>query len=130
MQLGKEPLISSEAIRKRTADLAERISKDFDGLEVTAIVVLKGALPFAADLIRRLRIPVRLEFIRAKSYAGAVSTGKIDLLHKPEEPLAGKHLLVIEDILDTGRTAAAIMDYLRAIALKPSSPPLACHVTP
>jgi hypoxanthine phosphoribosyltransferase len=108
------PLLTREQIQHRVTELAEQISSDFAGRRLMVITVLKGGLVFAADLIRGLTIPVYIDFIRARSYQGTESAGNVTFSYLPEESLAGKHVLVVEDILDTGRTAAAILERLRA----------------
>ena len=107
-------LISERRIRARVAALARRIDADCGGAALTLVVVLKGAAIFAADLVRRLATPVTLDFIAAASYgsdtrsSGQVTLGGIDGLD-----IAGRHVIVIEDILDSGLTVAAIFAALR-----------------
>ncbi len=108
------PLITPEAIRERTAALADAINRDYAGREVTALVVLKGAMYFAADLTRMLTVPVELEFVRAKSYQGTQSSGTVTFRRVTDPDLRGRHVLIIEDIVDTGRTTAALLDQLRS----------------
>lgn len=110
MRLSEQPLISAEAILARVRELGAQITADYAGRELMVIVVLKGGLLFAADLLRAIRVPLSLEYIRAKSYDGDHSKGNVELRVLPEQPLHGKHVLFVEDILDTGRTTAAIMD--------------------
>src|SRR5580700_9420001 len=101
-----ELLISERRIRARVAALARSIETDYQGKRLSLVVVLKGAAIFAADLMRQIEIPVAIDFVAAASYgAGTRSSGNI--------ALAGLDVLVIEDILDTGRTAAAILARLR-----------------
>ena len=116
MKVSKEPLVSAAALRKRIAELAAEISRDYVDQEMVLIAVLKGAMPFAADLMRALAVDPVLDFVRAKSYEGTASTGDIRFTLLPETPLAGKQILLVEDILDTGQTAAAILERLRAQA--------------
>ena len=113
------PLLTSDRIRRRVDELARTISDDFAGRQLVMIVVLKGGLIFAADLMRRLSAPVVVDFIRARSYRQTNSTGHVEFTCLPELPLAGKHVLLVEDILDTGRTAAAIRE--RLLEEKPAS---------
>lgn len=113
MRLSERPLFSAGAIAARVTELAEAVSRDCAGEPVVATVVLKGALFFAADLLRQLSVPVTLDFVRARSYAGCNSTGHVTLTLTPEQDLRDRRVLIIEDILDTGRTSAAIVDYLR-----------------
>ncbi|MCC6144469.1 MAG: hypoxanthine phosphoribosyltransferase [Candidatus Hydrogenedentes bacterium] len=114
MRLIDPPLITSEAIQQRIMELAETIASDYGADPILMIVVMKGSLFFAADLARALHRALSLDYIRAKSYAGTERTGAVHLLHLPETDLAGQHVLVVEDILDTGHTAVAVCDYLRS----------------
>lgn len=115
MRLSEKPLIEEGAIADAVARLGREISGRHAGRgELVLVVVLKGGTLFAADLMRRLDVPLSVEYIRAKSYDGTESLGDVNLPVLPEQPLAGKHLLVVEDILDTGRTTAAILKALAA----------------
>ena len=110
MKPSKDPLYTASQIEREVANLAARLSKDYRGREVVALIVLKGGLHFGSDLLRNLTIPVAVDFIRAKSYEGAASTGSVEFLIPPSLSLNGKHVIIIEDILDTGLTAHAILD--------------------
>ena len=106
-------LISERRIRARIATLARRIDADYRGRTLCLVVVLKGAFVFAADLARQLATPSTTDFISASSYGtGTRSSGKVALGGTDALQLDGKHVLVVEDILDTGRTGAAILDLL------------------
>lgn len=116
MQPRLELLIGERAIRARIAGLARRIESRYgavpEGLRL--VVVLKGAVMFAADLMRQLRLPVTVDFVAAASYgAGTTSSGTVVLAGLERLDVAGRPVLVIEDILDSGRTAAAILDRLQ-----------------
>jgi hypoxanthine phosphoribosyltransferase len=109
-----EPLISERRIRARTAALARRIDTDYRGRQLSLVVVLKGATIFAADLVRQITIPVTLDFIAASSYGAATrSSGEVALRGLDGLDIGGRDVLVVEDILDTGRTVTAILDRLR-----------------
>ena len=114
MRLSKEPLISAPAIADRVAELADEVSAAFAGEEILVVIVLKGAVIFAADLVRRMPVSATLEFVRAKSYAGAASTGNVEFVQLPDEPVTGKHVIIVEDILDTGHTIAALWKRIEA----------------
>ena len=105
------PLLAADRIRERVAALAGEIDAAYAGRRLIVVCVLKGALPFAADLLRQLTVDVEVEFIRARSYARNQSTGTVELPWFPDRPLTGKHVLVVEDILDSGRTTQAICDH-------------------
>jgi len=107
-------LISERRIRARIAALARGIDADYHGRSLSLVVVLKGAYVFAADLTRQLGTPFTTDFISASSYgAGTRSSGKVALGGTGGLQLDGRHVLVVEDILDSGRTSAAILDLLR-----------------
>lgn len=113
MRISERPLLTAAQIRRRVAELAEHISRDYQGHEITVVTVLKGGAIFAADLIRQITVAVTLDFIRAKSYEGTLSRGVVEVMVFPEVSLAGKQVLLVEDILDTGRTASAILERLK-----------------
>jgi hypoxanthine phosphoribosyltransferase len=107
-------LISREEIANTVARLAREISKDYRGKQPLLIGVLKGSFVFMADLIRHLDLPVEIALIRLSSYgAGTKSSGKVKVVQGLKEPIKGRDVLVIEDIVDTGRTITFLLDYLR-----------------
>lgn len=111
------PLLTAGQIADRVAELAGEIDADLAARgwsdDLLLIVVLKGSVIFAADLMRTMVTPVSVEFIRARSYDGAESTGHVELTYLPEQSVAGRNVLLVEDILDTGRTADVILKHLR-----------------
>ncbi len=110
-----EVLLTPEQIGSRVAELAEAVSRDYAGRELVVVGVLNGSVVFLADLVRALEVPAELEFVGASSYGnGTVSTGTCDLTKDLDRPVDGKHVLVVEDIVDTGRTLAAIVECVRA----------------
>jgi len=114
-------LISADRIAKRVAEMGREISDVYADIDtpLVLVVILKGATVFAADLLRSLSIPAELEFVSAASYGSGTSPGKLRLAHMVEGPLVGRHVLLIEDIIDSGRTVGAIERHLRR--LKPAS---------
>jgi hypoxanthine phosphoribosyltransferase len=114
-------LISAERIAKRVEEMGREISEVYADIDtpLVLVVILKGATVFAADLLRSLSIPAELEFVSAASYGSGTSPGKLRLAHMVEGPLVGRHVLLIEDIIDSGRTVSAIARRLRK--LKPAS---------
>src|SRR5213083_3778660 len=104
-------MISSERISKRVHQLGREISEVYADIETPLVLVaiLKGATVFAADLLRSLSIPAELEFVRASSYpTGTSSNGRLRLAHMVEGPLVGRHVLLVEDIIDSGVTVDAV----------------------
>jgi hypoxanthine phosphoribosyltransferase len=115
-----ELVIPERRIRARVAALGRRIDADYRDKPLGLVVVLKGAAIFAADLMRQITTPFTIDFIAAASYGeGTRSSGRVALSSLDRLDLAGRHVLVVEDILDTGRTSAAILDQLGQ--LRPAS---------
>jgi len=109
-------LISEERIRARVVELAERISRDYAGAgEVLLVCVLKGAFMFLADLTRALTIPHRVDFMALSSYGvKGMRQGAVRLVLDLREAIRGRHVLVIEDIVDTGNTFSYMLEMLDA----------------
>ena len=106
-------MISEEQIAQRVAELAQEISDRYAGKEVTMICVLKGSFLFFADLVRKMKVPVRCEFLSCSSYGNAkTSSGEVKLALDVSAPLDGKHVVIVEDIVDTGLTLQYIRDLL------------------
>ncbi len=110
------PLLSAARIRARVRALARRIDADCAGLsDVVLVGVLKGAFVFMADLCRHLRTPVRCDFVRASSYGDARrSSGAVRIDLDLTQPVAGAHVILVEDIVDTGLTARRLLEIVRA----------------
>jgi hypoxanthine phosphoribosyltransferase len=103
------PLISAGRIRQRVAELAQQISEDHRGEPLTLVIVLKGATVFAADLMRRIETPFVIDFVRASSYGKtARSSGNVVLGDEAQLDIAGHHVIVVEDIVDSGLTITAL----------------------
>ena len=105
-------LISKEKIEKRIEELAEQISKDYEGKNIEFIVVLKGAAIFAVELAMKLKPNVRFDFIEISSYSGTESTGILKVNKDLKADIEGKDVLIVEDIIDTGRTLSYLKEYL------------------
>ncbi len=101
MIIGK-PFLTTEQIHEKVTELADRISRDYVGKEILAVGILKGSFMFFADIIRALKIPVTIDFIVASSYLKSTSTGEVKIHYDIKEDIAGKHILLIDDIIDTG----------------------------
>lgn len=113
MELRTKPLFEAQTIGRRVSELAAQISKDYAGQQVCLLAVLKGGLVFAADLMRALTVPIHLDFVGVRSYRGTESSGTVSFTYLPAYPLAGRHVLLVEDILDTGRTMEGIVERLQ-----------------
>ena len=112
MEKIKKVLIAEADIKRRVAELAAEISKDYKGETVTMICILSGASVFYADLVRELKLDVRFEFMSVSSYgAGTVSSGEVKILKDVNHPIAGKHVIIVEDIIDSGCT----LSYLKRV---------------
>ncbi|WP_426753620.1 hypoxanthine phosphoribosyltransferase [Myxococcus sp. Y35] len=108
-------LISEDKLQARVRELAAEITRDYAGKDLTLICVLKGSAFFAIDLAKYIDLPVKLEFLGVSSYQGGTeSTGEVRITTDVSKPMAGKHLLVIEDIIDTGLTMQFLLENLRA----------------
>ena len=107
------PLLSQEQIASIVLGLADRISRDYSGKELALVCILKGAFMFLSDLIRRLTIPAKIDFVRLASYgSGMKSSGNIEITKDIELSVEGKDVLIIEDIIDSGHTLQFLKDRL------------------
>jgi hypoxanthine phosphoribosyltransferase len=109
-----EVLVSEEAIRSRVAELGRRISEDYQGEKLLLIGLLRGSIVFLSDLMRAMDIPVQLDFIGISSYGNSVESGAVRLVMDLETDIAGRHVLIVEDIVDTGKTLYYLVENLRA----------------
>jgi hypoxanthine phosphoribosyltransferase len=108
-------LFARATVEARVRQLGEQISRDYADKEILCVGVLKGAFVFLADLVRTLEVPAQVEFVRLASYGtGATSRGHVRVTHDLEVSIAGQHVLVVEDILDTGLTLSYLLQQLRA----------------
>ena len=107
-------LVSEEELDKKTTELANAISRDFAGKELILIGILKGGVVFASDLIKKINIPMEIEFMAVSSYGKESETSGVVTLKKDvDTPLVGKNVIVVEDIVDSGYT----MKYLKKVFL-------------
>ena len=98
-------LISEEELQERIRELAAQISKDYEGKQITMICILKGGVMFMTDLAKHITVPMSMDFMAVSSYGDEFkSTGVVKIVKDLDEPIAGKDVLIIEDIIDTGRT--------------------------
>lgn len=108
-------LISRDDIRKRVREMGEVISSDYEGKNLLVVGILKGAIIFLADLVREITVPLQLDFVAVSSYGGGTSTsGAVRILKDLEVPVEDKHLLIVEDIVDTGLTLRYLLENLRS----------------
>lgn len=109
-------LLTEAQIQEKVAALARRIQSDYDRQPVTIVGVLTGCLMFVADLVRRLDLPLRIALIQASSYRGeATAPGELRVQDELIPDLRGRHVLLIDDILDTGRTLAYLVRHLKGM---------------
>ena len=98
-------MLSEEEINARIAELGEQISRDYEGKEIFLICILKGASFFACELAKRITVPVNIDFMKVSSYGGGtVSSGQVSIKMDVSESIAGKEVLIVEDIIDSGNT--------------------------
>lgn len=106
-------LIDEEKVQSRISEIAEQISKDYKGKEITFICILKGSIFFTVDLAKKIPEDVRVDFVRVSSYGGdTVSSGEIKMKLDLKDSIQGKDVIIIEDIIDTGRTLKYLKEYL------------------
>lgn len=107
-------LLSEEEVNQRISEVAAQINRDYAGKEVHLICILKGGVFFTCELAKRLNMPVSLDFMSVSSYgAGTKSSGVVRILKDLDEPLEGKEVLIVEDIIDSGRTLAYLIEVLK-----------------
>ena len=115
MKLGRE-LLSADAIQRRVRELADEISRDYQGIERPLILlsVLKGSVCFTTDLSRHIRVPVNFDYVAVSSYgAGTESSGHVQLLKDLTMDVTGRNVLMVEDIIDTGLTTSFLFDHVQ-----------------
>ena len=106
-------LISADKLQSRVAELAAQINRDYDGKTITAICILKGGVVFFADMIRHITVPLKCEFIGVSSYGNETkSSGEVKLTHDTNEPIEGKHVIIFEDIIESGLTLSYLKQLL------------------
>lgn len=115
----REVLLTERQIRRRVRELAGELSRDYAGQDLLLVPVLTGTLMFLADLLRHLTLPLRLDFLGVSSYGSGTVPGELVLTKELRLETRGRHLLLVDDILDTGRTLALVQ--ARLAALEPRS---------
>lgn len=108
-----EILITEKELQSRIAELGKEVAKDYEGKTPIFVGVLKGAIMFFADMVRATPIPCEYDFMAVSSYgAGTISSGKINLIKDLSADIKGRHVVILEDILDTGNTLRFVVDHL------------------
>jgi hypoxanthine phosphoribosyltransferase len=108
-------LISPAELKERLAELAEEIERDFRGRELVVVSILTGTVMLLADLLRRLSLPLRLDFIGVSSYRGGTEAGELVFTKELRLDVKGRDVLLVDDILDTGRTLHRVLAELRKL---------------
>jgi hypoxanthine phosphoribosyltransferase len=102
-------------LARRVSELGQEVTRAYPDGDLLLIGLLKGSFVFLADLVRAIERPLHVDFLIASSYgSGTTSSGEVRLLYEPSAALAGRHILLVEDIIDSGRTLASLMDRLRS----------------
>ncbi|HAI52858.1 MAG: hypoxanthine phosphoribosyltransferase [Limnochordia bacterium] len=115
MRLQLKVLISAEDIARRVQELGREITADYQGRSLMIIGILKGAVVFMSDLIRQISVPLEVDFMAISSYGEATETsGVVQLLKDLDRPIEGKHVLIVEDIIDTGLTLSYLYQLLQS----------------
>ena len=107
-------LLSEQDVDRRIAEIGKKISEDYQGKEVHLICVLKGSVFFTCELAKRITVPVSLDFMSVSSYgADTKSSGVVRIVRDLDEPLEGKDVIIVEDIIDSGRTLSYLIEILK-----------------
>lgn len=106
-------LINEEKLEKRIEELAKEIEKDYEGKDIVFLGILKGSIPFMWELAKKVKNNVIFEFIEVSSYEGTESTGKVTLHKDIKQSIEGKDVIIVEDIVDTGRTLSYLFRTLK-----------------
>lgn len=109
-----EILLTKEQLQKKVEELGKIVSEEYKGLNPVCICVLKGAVPFMADLIREMTIPIEVDFMAVSSYGNSTtSSGVVRIIKDLETSIEGRHVLIVEDIIDSGLTLGYLVDLLK-----------------
>lgn len=113
-QMVEKILLTEEQIQTRLQELGDRITADYPGQEIMIVCVLKGAFVFAADLMRAIKLPSSINFMCLSSYGnGTESSGNVRITKELDAPVKGKHVIVAEDVVDSGNTLSFLINYLK-----------------
>ena len=109
----QEILFSEEQLKARVKEIAQQIEADYQGKEILLICILRGSFVFIADLCREIRLPCTVDFMAVSSYGkGSSSSGRVQIVKDLAEDIAGRHVIVVEDILDSGNTLSYLLNIL------------------
>lgn len=108
----KTILISEEAINQRCIELADELNRDYEGLKPVVIGLLKGSVPFMAELMKRLTVDIEIDFMDVSSYCGTQSVGDVRINKDLDASIEGDDIILVEDIVDTGKTLLKVKDLL------------------
>lgn len=121
----KEVLFTEEQLRAKIREIGIQVSKDYEGKELMLVGILKGSVPFMADLLKEITIPCTMDFMAVSSYGNSTKTsGIVRILKDLDFEIENKHVLIVEDIIDSGTTLAYLIEYLKG--RKPASLEIAC----
>lgn len=110
----REILLTEDQIAKKVKELGEKITADYEGMDLLVVVILKGSVIFASDLLREIKKPVEIDFIAVSSYGnGTTTSGVVKITKDLNNPIEGKNILIIEDILDSGKTLSNLTELLK-----------------
>lgn len=106
-------LITRDQLKERIEEMGREISADYAGEDITLVGILKGSIPFLSDLMREITVPVQIDFLELSSYDGGLqSTGAVRLVKDMRHNIQGKHVIIVEDIVDTGLTMSYLLENL------------------
>lgn len=108
-----KPYLSADAIAKNVADIATQINSDYEGGNPLFIAILNGSFMFASDLYKQITVPSQITFVKVASYSGTTSTGKVMTLLGLDMDITDRHVVLIEDIVDTGKTLSELIPHLQ-----------------
>ncbi|MGG1550408.1 hypoxanthine phosphoribosyltransferase [Paenibacillus ferrarius] len=109
----QDVLYSEEQIQDKIKELGEKLSADYEGKNPLVICVLKGAFIFMADLVKQIRVPLEIDFMAVSSYGQSTkSSGVVKIIKDLDVPVEGRHILIVEDIIDSGLTLSYLIDVL------------------
>ena len=109
----KEILYSGEAIAEKVKELAKKLDNEYEGKNPLILCILKGSTLFTSDLVREMKIPVQIDFAQVSSYGNSATSGMLKIKKDLDEDISGRHVIIVEDILDTGNTLSALVKFLK-----------------